>query len=264
MVPSMPSPSRPPAVAATARQTLEALVDRSNRSAIPIRKTFMQQKEGTKSVPGPFAPFVTSNDKFGLRLYLLLLTVASTSPWDVAMHSAVWARALGVENPQSDTARSRVSKAWTRLEKRGLIEKGRKNRVASVTLLTEDGTGVDYSRPVADFISIPHDFWLDGPDDDRQWHEVLTLAEIAVLMIAHMNLDKFALPAERAPDYHGISADTFTRGAKKLEGHGLLEIEWSHKTAPTTPAGWTWEQRYTMQPPFGPIGKLSRTVGTTK
>jgi len=130
-----------------------------------------------------------------------------------------------------------VSKAWTRLEKRGLVEKGRKNRVASVTLLTEDGTGLDYSRPVADFISIPHSFWLDGPDDHHQWHEVLTLAEIAVLMIAHMNLEKFALPAERAPDYHEISADTFTRGAKKLGAHGLLEIEWSHKTAPTAPAG---------------------------
>lgn len=83
------------------------------------------------------------------------------------MHSAVWARTLGIVSPQSDTARSRVSKAWTCLDHRELITKGRKNRAASVTLLTEDGNADPYTRPDTDFISVTHEFWLDGPGDQR-------------------------------------------------------------------------------------------------
>ena len=135
-------------IVATAHETVDALVARSARSAIPVRRTFVQQKNAEgKSVPGPFVRFVSRNDRFALQLYLLLLTCASAPPYDVGHHSAVWARALGVSNPTSTTARTRVSKAWARIAERKLVVRGRRHRIASVTPLCEDGSSDPYTCP---------------------------------------------------------------------------------------------------------------------
>lgn len=251
-------------VVATAHETVDALVARSGREAIPVRRTFAQQKDAGKAAPGPFARFVSSNDRFGLLLYLLLLTCASAPPFDVGLHSAVWARALGIENPTSATARTRVSKAWARLAERQLVDRGRRHRIASVTPLSEDGSGDPYTRPTSAFMSIRHELWTAGPSTAQRWYQALDLSELAVLIISHMNSDDFALPAERAPDYYGVSADTFKRGVKGLKAHGLLDDRWSRKAAPLAPVGYTYEYRYTLRPPFGPMGVSSKATGATR
>lgn len=251
-------------VVATSHQTVDALVERSGREAIPIRRSFIQGKVSSKSVPGPLAGFVANNDKYALLLYLLLLTCASKEPYDVTLHSAVWARALGAPKPKSQTARTRVSKAWARLAQRGLIAKGRVRRTAQVTPMVEDGSGTVYTRPPSHFVSIKHEFWTSGPSKTQRWYEVLTLPELAVLLIAHMNGDDFALPAERAPEYYGISADTFERGSKGLVKRGLLDVRKSRKAAPLAPDGYTYESRFTMRAPFGPTGVTSKSTGVVR
>ena len=222
-----------------------------------MRKTFLQGKAGGRSTPGPLAEFVTAGDRTGLLLYLLALTKASTPPWDVALHSAVWARALGLEDPTSKTARSRISKAWSRVVDRGLVDRGRRNRLAQLTLLCEDGSGKDYSRPSSHFFKVPHDLWTGGPSEEERWYEILSLAELAVLLIALNNADDFPLPAERAPNYYGISADTVVRGTHGLRQHSLLVWRRKRITAPLAPEGFSFENRYTLQPPFGPMGAAS-------
>jgi hypothetical protein len=263
MVASMSSKSDHHLVA-TAHETIDALVTRSGREAIPVRRTFVQQKEHGKSVPGPFAQFVSSNDRFGLLLYLLLLTCASAPPFDVGLHSAVWARGLAVPDPTSATARTRVSKAWARMAARNLIERGRRHRIATVTPLNEDGSGDAYTRPSTSFMSIDHRIWTEGPSSTQRWYEVLNLAELAALVIAHMNGDDFALPAERVPDYYGISPDTFQRGVSGLKKRELLDDRWSRKAAPLAPEGYTYEHRYTLDPPFGPMGVTSKATGAIR
>lgn len=251
-------------VVATSHQTVDALVERSGRVAIPIRRTFLQGKVSNKSVPGPMASFVTNNDRYGLLLYLLLLTCASAQPYDVTLHSAVWARALGAENAKSQTARTRVSKAWARLADRKLVQKSRVRRTAQVTPLIEDGSGSAYTRPTSHFMSFKHEFWTSGPSKKQRWYDVLTLPELAVLLIAHMNGDDFALPAERAPEYYGVSADTFERGSRGLVKHGILEVRKSRKAAPLAPDGYTYESRYTLKAPFGPMGVKSKSTGVVR
>jgi hypothetical protein len=244
---------------------VDALVTRSARSAIPVRRTFVRQKNAEgKSVPGPFAKFVSRNDRFALLLYLLLLTCASAPPYDVGHHSAVWARALGVPNPTSTTARTRVSKAWARIAERKLVVRGRRHRIANATPLCEDGSSDPYTRPTSAFMSIGHQLWTDGPSAEERWYQVLDLAELAVLIIGHMNSDDFALPAERVPEYYGISADTFQRGVTGLKGHGLLDDRWSRKAEPLAPTGYTYERRYTLAAPFGPMGVTSRASGASR
>jgi hypothetical protein len=242
---------------ASAHDTVDAIASSAGRVFIPIRKSFIQKKVGGRSAPGPLAKFVTAGDRTGLLLYLLALTKASTAPWDVALHSAVWARALGVPEPTSKTARSRISKAWTRIVDRQLVDRGRKNRLAKLTLLREDGSGEGYSRPSSDFFKVPHSLWIDGPSKSERWYEVLSLAELALLLIALNNADDFPLPAERGPTYYGISADTVVRGTHGLRRHGILDWRRKRITAPLAPEGFSFENRYTLKPPFGPVGRKS-------
>lgn len=242
---------------ASIHDTVDAIASSAQREFIPIRKSFVQRKVGGQSAPGPFAEFVTAGDRTGLLLYLLALTKASTEPWDVALHSAVWARALGFPEPTSKTARSRISKAWSRLVDRQLVERGRKNRLAKLTLLREDGSGEDYSRPSSNFFKVPHSLWIEGPSGNERWYQVLALSEVALLLIALNNADDFPLPAERAPNYYGISADTVVRGTHGLRKLGLLEWRRKRITAPLAPEGFSYENRYTLKPPFGPMGKKS-------
>ncbi len=249
---------------ATTHDTVDAIAASATRKAFPLRRTFIQQKHCRASAPGPLARFVTAGDRTALLLYFLALTKASDDPWDVSLHSAVWARALGLPNPNSAATRSRVSKAWTRLVDRNLVVRSRRNRMAEFTLLCEDGSGDPYTRPKASFVNVPHELWTDGPKPSTRWFEALKLPEITFLIIGLSNLDYFPLPVERGPDYYGISADTLQRGAQGLTRRKLLIVGQKRITAPLAPKGVTYENRYTLQPPFGPRGQISAAVSPVR
>lgn len=243
---------------ATPHDTVDAIVGASGREAFPLRRAFLQQKRDGETRPGPLARFVSAGDRTGLLLYFLALTKASQAPWDVSLHSAVWARALDLPFPDTATARGRVSKAWSRLSDRDLVMRTRQGRLAKFTLLREDGSAFPYTRPTRAFVNVPHNFWTHGPAPSRRWYQLLTLPELAFLVIALSNLDDFSLPVERGPDYYGVSADTLLRGYGGLQNHGLLVVRRSTFTAPLSPTGLSSENRYTLEPPFGPVGRASR------
>lgn len=259
------SPSESKDEPATTHDTVDAIANATRRSAFPIRRAFIQQKDaGGQSMPGPLASFVAGSDLLGLRLYFLAVTKASEDPWDISLHSAVLARGLGLPNPTSAATRGRISKAWTRLVERNLVSRARRHRLAQFTLLCEDGSGGPYSRPTTGFVNVPHSYWTAGPDGARRWYEILKMPELAFLVIALSNLDQFPLPAERGPTYYGISADTLQRGATNLRKHGLLEIQSKRIKAPLAPEGYTYENRYTLKPPFGPKGKASTAASPVR
>lgn len=249
---------------ATTHDTVDAIANSTQRGAFPLRRTFIQQKQGRDSLPGPLAAFVAAGDRTALLLYFLALTKASQPPWDVSLHSAVWARAVGLRDPISATARGRISKTWTRLVDRRLVTRARRNRLAAFTLLCEDGSGVEYSRPNTSYINVPHELWTAGPSPSSRWFETLTLPELTFLIIGLSNLDQFPLPIERGPDYYGISADTLQRGSSGLRRRELLSVQRRLITAPLAPQGVSWENRYTLRPPFGPRGKISTAVSSSR
>lgn len=249
---------------ATTHDTVEAIAASATRDAFPVRRTFIQQQVGGASAPGPLASFVTAGDRTALLLYLLALTKASSAPWDVSLHSAVWARALGLPQPNSAATRGRISKAWTRLVERKLVTRARRNRMAVFTLLCEDGSGDVYTRPASAFIKVPHELWTDGPTPAKRWYETLNLPELTFLVIALSNADEFPLPVERGPEYYDISADTLQRGAAGLVRKKLLIMTKKRLTAPLAPRGVTYENRYTLQPPFGPKGEISTAVSAAR
>lgn len=240
----------PPKV--TTGDTLDALVQASQRQGgVPLRPAFVQKAGGG---PGPLAEFVQTGDLRALRLYLLLLTKASSSPWNSALPAAVWARALGLQEAERRSAKSAISKTWLRLEKRQLVSRGRRQRLADVSLLREDGSGDPYTRPdgtTERYLQVPLALFRSGPPGDgRRWLEVLTLPELAVLLIALNQKNDFYLPTEHAPRWYGLSADTMARGLAGLREHDLLNMRQVPKKAPLSPLGYTLERRYTVARSF--------------
>ena len=240
----------------TQADTISALLDRSKRSEVPIRKTFVQQGSGKVRDPGPLAFLCGHHDERALDAYLLLHAAASGAPFDVVLPSAVWARALGLSSA-SPSSRSAVSKTFARLEVHGLIHRERAGNRSKLVLLDEGGQGADYVHPAAHkepYLKLGHEYWRDD------WHLKLNFRAKVVLLIAHSLDDGFILPIERAKDWYGISADTVQRGLAELEQHGLLDIDVQYKPAPLAPEGYTQDRRFTLRAPFGPLRKPLATV----
>ena len=188
---------------------------------------------------------------------MLALTKASGDDFSVTLAATVWARAMGFDLPDSKSARTAISKAWLRLERRRLIARERSGRRTRVSLLREDGSGRPYDQTPGAvgerYLKIPHSFWLRGPASQGRWYEVLTLPEIAMLIIARTMGNRFRLPLEAVPSWYGISADSALRGLRGLAGAGVLTIEKHYKSAPLAPEGYTAENLYTLNEPFGPM-----------
>src|ERR1035437_504148 len=262
----VPTNERADLPVATAEDTVDDIVRRSGRTGrgFPVRRPFLQQlDEKGELVPGPLAGLVAAGDHRALLLYLLLLTKASAIPWNAALPAAVWARAIGIDLPTSKTATSTISKIWLRLERRHLVARSRFKRMADITLLCEDGSGLPYTSPGGageSYLQIPMLLWTAGPEHGGRWYRTLSLPEVAVMLIARSHGDAFRLPFEEGPRWYGISADTIARGVKGLRLHGLLATEKTFKKAPLSPVGYTAEHRYTLHPPFGPIGRTSSSA----
>lgn len=258
----------PPEV--TAHDAVDALVAASHRTTLPLRRSFIATPgDDGDDLPGPLGRLVTSQDRRALLLYLLLVTKASSGDWETTLPASVWARALGVAVPQSKTAASTISKTWLRLETHSLVKRSRAGRLASVRLLREDGSGEPYELPATagdSYLQVPCALWTSGPGSgDRRWYELLSLPELAVLIITRSRSDRVSLPLERAPQRFGISPDTLGRGLKGLVDRDLLAVDQTYVKRPLSPIGYSAERRYTLNPPFGPIGKLNpaakRTIG---
>lgn len=255
---------------ATAHDAVDALVAASHRKTLPLRRSFIAAPgDDGVDVPGPLGRLVTAQDRRGLLLYLMLVTKASSGEWESTLPAPVWARALGMTLPQSKTAASTISKTWLRLETHGLVKRARLGRLASVKLLREDGSGDAYQLPATagdSYLQVPCALWTSGPGSgNHRWYELMTLPELAVLIIARSRSDRVSLPLERAPERFGISADTLGRGLKGLVDRDLLTVDETYVKRPLSPIGYSAERRYTLNPPFGPIRKLSpaakRTIG---
>jgi hypothetical protein len=257
------SRAAPPDV--TAEETVDAILAQANRDHLPLRLGFLQRTVDGVKQPGPLAEFVRTSDRRALVQFLLAVRKASTHPWDATLPAPVWARALGIELPGSKAACSSVSKAWHRIESRGLITRGRVHRLASVTLLREDGSGDEYTHPADDehprYFKVPDAFWLTGPatamEHRQRWYQVLAIPELACLLVALSSADGFRMPFESTPAWYGISADSALRGVHRLIEHGVLTQRQLFKKAPLSPQGYTAELHYTLAAPFGPKGTLS-------
>jgi hypothetical protein len=234
------------------RAALDALLERSNRDAVPIRRSFTQQRVRGGG-PGPLATFVRQRRRRALDLYLLAHAVASARPYDVTLESTVWGRLLGLSGRNVG---SMISRQWNWLEEHQLIKTFRTERLRTVVLLREDGSGHPYTHPGAsiesraaegDYFLLPHAYWKTGLQDQ------IDLPTKAVLIIALSRPDDdFILPIEHASRWYGMSPDSLSLGLRRLQLLGFLRMRFEHEPAPLSPQGYRTVRRYTLRPPFGP------------
>lgn len=235
---------------ATRRETIEAILKRSNRHAVPIRRSFVQRAKGGPRPP--LAEMVRRHDDRALDFYLLILAQASAGAFDVSRPAPVWARALGVVGKNPAAA---VSKLLARLVADRLVKRDRVGRQAHVTLLREDGSGAPYTHPgqVRDkYLQLPHAYWLE------EWNDKLTFAGKAALLIARSMPAEFFLVVENAPNQFGISADSLAEGLAALRGHNLLHRWTIYPTDPDDARGYREEHRYELRPPFAQRARAAR------
>lgn len=261
-VPTVPVPALPQSTAADAVDEIVA-GSRGDGTTFSIRRAFLRIRAGKDNTgrelwtPGPFVNLVRAGDHRALVLYFLLVTKASSGTWSSRLPAAAWARALGHPLPNTKGATSSISKTWLRLEHQGLVRRSRVMRLADVTLLKEDGSGQDYTHPAkagGQYFKLPLAFWTEGPENGQRWYQVLSLPELAMMVIARSLYDGFPLPYERAPEWYGISADTISRGATKLAERGLLDIDARYRKEPLSATGWTVSNHFTLLHPLGPVG----------
>lgn len=229
-------------------ETIEALLERSGREEVPIRRTFVQRATRGGGA-GPLAHFVRNRRGRALDLYLLLHAVASAPPYDAAFPAAVWARALGLRSYSS--SETLVSKSWTWLEGQRLVETRRRRRLREITLLYEDGSGRRYRHPGEQgaedrghYFKLPHVYWR------LNVHNRISLPAKATLLIALSLRDDFILPTDRGVSWYGLSRDTVRKGLRDLRLLGFLAMREVRKEAPLSAHGFTLERHYTLKAPF--------------
>jgi DNA-binding transcriptional ArsR family regulator len=240
----------------TRESTIKAILDASDRSAVPIRGAFIQGKDpASKSQPGPLSALVRRGRNSTLEQYLLLHAWASGGRFDVRRDSRVWARALGLSTDEA--GRRTVGRNWKILSELGLVDAHRVGREVCATLLKEDGSGLPYRHPHADgelYLQLDYKYWAKG------YHERLTVPGKAVLLIALTLGDWFSLPTRRGPEWYGISRSTLERGFRDARRAGVMEARFEFKEAPLAPEGYTRENYYRLMPPFGPRGRIAKSA----
>jgi hypothetical protein len=173
---------------------------------------------------------------------------------DVTRDARIWGRALG-HGATVDGGASIVSKPWRRLDETyGLVTRERSGRLAKVTALNEDGKRSAYTYPDGRYFKLPFEYWTA----EEAWHHRLTLPAKACLLIALSLRQPFTLPAERGPQWYGISADTLKRGLRELRGHDLLSRRFKTLENWLSPTGKTTEYSFRLRSPFArrePVSK---------
>jgi hypothetical protein len=240
---------------ATADETLADLLDRSRRTSVPVRRTFLQLPDRT---PGPLAAFVSGRRSLALDLWLLLHAGASGGEWDVRQPAMSWARMLDM--PQTTASETTISRNWSWLEDQKLIRSVRDRRVRKLFLLREDGSGRPFERAGGQergFFKLPYAYFTD------RIHRELKLAGKATLLLCLAQSPTFTLPTERAAQWYGISADTLQRGIDELRELELVKV-WSRaKKAPRTRLGYTVESHYALREPFARAPAITTTTAST-
>lgn len=241
-------------------QAVEAMLDRTGRRAVPIRRAFIQSEkpDAAGSRGALLARMVHTRDVAALDAYLLIHAMASSEPFDTEYPAVSWVRALDLDSAATpDAARGHWAKITARLIELGLIRRERRGNRMAYVLLHEDGTGAEYERPKtgADglWFSLPHTYWTLGHV------QRLTLPEKAMLLVSLDQKSRFTLPADRAPSWYGISAATAARGLTGLRQHGLLTYDTRWRLDAKSTTGWAEERGYQLLDSFALSARRAAT-----
>ena len=234
------------------RARLSALLGDAKRGYVPLRKTFVQRPNGETTRASVLSILVHERQERSLDALLLLHAlqpVLDGSP----MELGTWAALLSTKHPWTTNA---VSKAFSELVNRELVERTYNGRRPIFEPLLEDGSGERWTRPGQveedgpGYFALPYAYWTEGIVDE------LTLPGKAMLMIMLAETQDpkhptFNMAVERAPDWYGISGRTAERGYSQLSRSGLLLVKIQKVADARHPAGRREVYHRALATPFG-------------
>ncbi|MCE5292051.1 MAG: hypothetical protein LLG14_22805 [Nocardiaceae bacterium] len=236
------------------------------RFGVPIRRAFVSRSgSGASSPLGDLMSSRSSRAGGGrggkqrLALLLTALWVNSRDPYSSQRPASWWADMIGLSDPSSQAATRSVKANLKELADRKfiLLEPGRNGYPATVTLLSELGSGAPYSRPRLDahpnYFRVPETLWtrnsLIGKLDARGLAMYLILASYHN---AEMKSETWF--SERSfRERHGLAEATRLGGLNQLVNLGVANM---HQVFPNvqTPDGYRTVKRryYELTPDFAP------------
>lgn len=218
--------------------TLIALL-RDGGESIPLDMDLV----GPERCGGPLARFLQERRARALDLYLLLSAATSGRHDAVTFPSAVWARALGIDDIASPDVQ--ISRNWSWLEGEGLVSTERQGRLRAVRLVavsrSVEAVGERQDRRV---FAVPTAYFVGN------FHNRINLAGKVVLLAGLARGGRFSFVSGPPSSWHGLTRDTVKRGIRVLMTLGLLRAESTRIVDPMTAGGYRVERRYTLQPPF--------------
>lgn len=152
-------------------------------SGAPVRKSFVSTSFNSASSVPPLAALVRGGGRGGqlrLKLYLSLLWVCASEPFEASMPARAWAALLGLPDPDDRGVR-RIHEATRDLRDRELIQvRDRGGYPNALILLDESGSGEPYRSPASlynqlrnvqanrdrlrphQYFKIPSSIWTEG------------------------------------------------------------------------------------------------------
>jgi hypothetical protein len=160
-----------------------------------------------------------------LKLYLTVTLLSTRKPHSVTrpITNRTWAELIGLPKPDTNGSR-RISDSFLWLGENQYLEVERKRGATTQTkLLSPSGDGTPYIRPSSNYVSLPLGFWRE------QWITELSAVAVALLIIllnhsgAARRVANQPISSSHKREY-GLSPDSWTRGSKELQSHGLIEV----------------------------------------
>jgi len=232
----------------------------AGRGYAQFRNTLVQLPDEDKPRASTLSRMVSGRKHRELLLYMLLLT---NWTWlhkqEKPLPAGVWTRALTAPGGLTWSP-STLSRAWTRLEEFGLIEKReRADRLVRVTPRRED-TEDEYTAPggrtdrLHTYFTIPDSFWCD------EWFAKLSLPALAVFLVVAKETsyqDECRFTYNRMDDWYGLKARTVQSGVKELRDYGLLSVRGESINAPLSATGKTTQMHYALTGEFSRPSRMA-------
>lgn len=229
------------------QETIAKMLEASKRPSrmVPIRNAFVQRGRRGARLPGVLSEMVAAHDRSGLELFLLHRMMASAEPWDAGKDAGVWARALGLAESDDKMHAERVSRIFSRLEKKyQVISRDAARRGGKVTSLHEDGSEEPYTSPERHYFRLPFAYWT------QDWYRSLDMPAKAVLLIGLSQKPGFVIPTGQVKAWYGISDDTWTSGVTTLRKKRLLASKIGQQRNWLKGSAYNNDVEYTLLAPF--------------
>lgn len=213
---------------------------RVSRAGAPIRRSFVLK---TKEGPSPLVRLLNQRDgksggpggRLRIQIYLSLLWVCASKPYETSRPARVWAELLNLADPETNGTR-RVRAALKELAERKFVRLEPTKPTPTITVLSDLGDGSAYTNPGEtivessadtrkshEYFRVPNAIWTEGYLGDM---DGAAIAMFLVLLAESRGVCRDVWLSPHALDQlYGISPSTRTKGIAQLKELELVTVK---------------------------------------